>query len=204
MASTGISPRAPAFVPAMTIADVLGRITVALDRASIPYMLTGSMASSYYGAPRSTQGIDIVIAPSPVQLQTLVQLLPRNEYYVDLDAALQALHSQSIFNAVDLVTGWKIDFIIRKDRAFSEEEFRRRTRIHLQGLTLFVASLEDVVVSKLEWAKLAESERQVQDVTGILRLEWTSLDRAYVEKWISKLGLAGEWRQACSAAAISE
>jgi hypothetical protein len=86
-------------------------------------MLTGSLASAYYGAPRSTQDIDIVIAATPAQLRTLVQFFPSEEYYADLEAALEACQRQSMFNVVDLVTGWKIDFIFRQARAFSEEEF---------------------------------------------------------------------------------
>jgi hypothetical protein len=104
---------------------------------------------------------------------------------------------------VDLATGWKIDFIFRKSRAFSEMEFSRRELVHLQGIDLFVASLEDVVVSKLEWAKLAESARQTEDVAGILRLRWNSLDRAYLEKWIHELALATEWNNVRQAAGVS-
>ena len=78
---------------------------------------------------------------------------------------------------IDLTTGWKIDLIIRKSRAFSQEEFRRRQRVILQDLPLYVASAEDVVVSKLEWSKLAQSQRHIEDVAGILRMRWESLDR---------------------------
>ena len=98
------------------------------DRATIPYMLAGSFASAYYGALRTTQDIDVVVAATPDQLRTFVQLLARDESYVDLDAALEAHKRQTMFNVVDLVTGWKIDFIIRMSRAFSEEEFRRGAR----------------------------------------------------------------------------
>ncbi|MBZ5656951.1 MAG: hypothetical protein LAO56_16930 [Acidobacteriia bacterium] len=162
------------------------------------------MASAYYGAPRSTQDIDVVIAATPVQLRRLVQLLPSDEYYVDLDAALEAHKRQTMFNVVDLVTGWKIDFIICKSRAFSEEEFRRRARFVFQGIPLFVASAEDVIISKLEWAKLAQSVRQVEDVAAILRMRWDSLDHNYLVKWILELGLATEWNDARSAAGVSE
>jgi hypothetical protein len=188
----------------MSVADVLHRIAAALDQASIPYMLTGSFASAYYGAPRTTQDIDIVVAPTTDQLRTLVQLLGGDEYYVDLGAALEAQQRQSLFNVVDRVTGWKIDFIIRKSRAFSEEEFRRRAPFDLHGSLLFVASAEDVVISKLEWAKLAQSARQIEDVAAILRMRWDSLDHIYLEKWISELGLAKEWNGARSAAGVSE
>jgi hypothetical protein len=101
-----------------------------------------------------------------------------------------------------MATGWKIDMIIRKSRPFSEEEFRRRTLVNLQGRPLFVASAEDVVVSKLEWAKLAQSERHIEDVAGILRMRWDSLDRAYLERWVLELRIEAEWNDARRAAGV--
>jgi hypothetical protein len=139
----------------MSVSEVFHRITSALGEAGIAYMLAGSFASAYYGAPRTTQAIDLVIASTAEQLRTFVQLLSKDEYYVDLDTALEARKRESLFNVVDMATGWKIDLIIRKSRPFSEEEFRRRKLVNLQGSPLFVASAEDVVISKLEWAKLA-------------------------------------------------
>jgi hypothetical protein len=76
-----------------------------------------------------------------------------------LDAALEA-HTRPLFNVIDLATGWKIDLIIRKSRAFSQEEFGRRQLVSVQGLPLYVASAEDVVIAKLEWSKLAQSQRR--------------------------------------------
>jgi Nucleotidyltransferase of unknown function (DUF6036) len=167
-------------------------------------MLSGSFASAYYGAPRSTQDIDLVIATTPAQLRTFVQNLPSDEYYADLDAALKAHKRQSLFNVIDLRTGWKIDLIICKARAFSQEEFRRRQLVKVQELPLFVASAEDVVVSKLEWSKLSQSKRHIEDVAGILRMRWELLDRSYLEKWIVELGLLEEWKDARRVAGISE
>lgn len=187
----------------MSAPEVFQRITTALDRAGIAYMLSGSFASAYYGAPRSTQDIDLVIEATPARLRALVQGLPSDEYYADLDAALEAYKRQSIFNVIDLATGWKIDLIIRKSRAFSQEEFRRQL-VNLQDLPLFVASAEDVVVAKLEWSKLAQSKRHIEDVAGILRMRWESLDRSYLEKWTLELGLETEWNDGRRAAGISE
>ena len=187
----------------MSVQEVFQRITIALDRAGIAYMLTGSFASAYYGAPRSTQDIDLVIEATPGQMRVFIQGLASDEYYADLDMALEAHTRRSMFNVIDLATGWKIDLIVRKSRAFSEEEFRRRQLVNLQDLPLFVASAEDVVVAKLEWAKMAQSKRHIDDVAGILRMRWESLDRAYLEKWTLALGLETEWNDARSAAGIS-
>jgi len=105
---------------------------------------------------------------------------------------------------IDLATGWKIDLIFRKSRAFSQEEFRRRQLVDMADVPLFLASAEDVIVSKLEWAKLGQSLRHIEDVAGILKIRWESLDRSYLEKWILELGLETEWRSACRAAGISD
>lgn len=188
----------------MSAQDVFRRITSALDQAGIGYMLTGSFASSYYGPPRSTQDIDLVIEATAEQLRSFVKLLSNDEYYVDLDAALQARDRHSMFNVVDLETGWKIDLIIRKPRAFSAEEFRRRKLVKLQDIALFVASAEDIIVSKLEWAKLARSRRHIEEVSGILKMRDQSLDRAYLEKWIGELGLQTEWVEARRAGGTSD
>lgn len=187
----------------MSASEVLRRITTAFDRAGVAYMLTGSFASAHHGAPRSTLDIDMVIAANPAQLRTFVQSLPSAEYYADLDAALEAHKRQSLFNVIDLATGWKIDLIIRKSRAFSLQEFDRRQLVTVQGLPLFVASAEDVVIAKAEWSKLAQSQRQIEDAAAVLRLRWPVLDRAYLEKWISELDLQNEWIQAKRIAGIS-
>jgi hypothetical protein len=187
----------------MNVPDVFARITAALDRERIPYMLSGSFASAHYGAPRSTQDIDLVIEASPAQLREFIGALRSNEYYADLDASLEAHRRQSMFNVIDLATGWKIDFIIRKSRAFSQEEFHRRQPLSLHGVPIFVASAEDVIISKLEWAKLAESRRQIEDVAALLRVRWDTLDRSYLEKWIDELVLVDEWSAARRSAGIS-
>jgi hypothetical protein len=188
----------------MSAPDVLRRITTALDRAGIAYMLTGSFASAHHGAPRSTLDIDIIIAANSEQLRIFVKSLPSGEYYSDLGAALEAHGRQSLFNVIDLATGWKIDLIILKSRAFSQEEFVRRQLVKVDGLPLFVASAEDVVIAKLEWSKLAQSQRQIEDVAAILGLRWEALDRLYLEQWISELDLKEEWSHAKHIAGISE
>jgi hypothetical protein len=86
--------------------------------------------------------------------------------------------------------------IIRKSRAFSRQEFERRQLVSIEGLRLFFATAEDVVIAKLEWAKLAQSQRQIEDVCAILMLRWSDLDQSYIERWISELNLNEQWGSA--------
>jgi hypothetical protein len=180
----------------MIVPEALQRIAAELNRAGIAYMLTGSFASVFYGSPRSTQDIDLVIAANRAQLQTFVESLSRSKYYVEADAALEALKRESLFNIIDLKTSWKIDIIIRKSRAFSQEEFGRRRLSNLEGMSLYVASAEDIILAKLEWAKLGKSNRQIEDAAGILKMRIDSLDRSYVDKWVRELGVTKEWGEA--------
>lgn len=183
----------------MSAGESLSRIIAALDRAGIRYMLTGSFASSYYGIPRASQDIDFVIEADPDQLRALAAQLTAEKYYFDLAAALEAHRQPSMFNLLDLESGWKIDFIFRKSRPFSQEEFRRRTEIVFESTHVFAATAEDVIISKLEWAKLSGSQRQIIDVATVLRSRQTALDYAYLEKWIASLGLQKEWLSARNA-----
>lgn len=94
-------------------------------------MLTGSLASAFYAVPRATQDIDVVIEAQREGIERLIQGLLAAGWYADRDAALEAWRGQSQFNAIEPDTGWKPDFIVRKNRAYSREEFSRRERISL-------------------------------------------------------------------------
>jgi len=177
------------------VRDVLARLAVATDRAKVPFMLAGSFASTAHGLPRTTQGIDVVIDPPDLAaLEALVSALLADEFYVDPDTARAALRERSMFNAIDR-SAWKIDFIVRKARPFSLEEFRRRAAVEILGIPMFVASAEDTIVAKLEWSLLSGgSERQRRDVAGILATVGAEIDRGYIEQWVRELGLDAEWR----------
>jgi len=184
----------------MSVRDVLERLRGVLDDLSIPYMVTGSFASSAHGEPRATNDLDVVIAPTSAQLEELIRRLPESQYYSNIDEARDALRRRSQFNVIDFDGMWKIDLIVKKNRPFSEREFGRRSVVEIAGVRMHTASPEDVLISKLEWAKLAESERQLRDAAGILRVQREMLDIDYVERWIAALELEDQWAAALSMA----
>lgn len=186
----------------MTVDDLLERVATALDAVGIPYMLTGSMASTIHGKGRATYDVDLVIDPTAAQLRRFIASLPSSQYYVNLATALDALGRRSQFNVVDLESSWKADLIIRKDRPFSRAEFDRRREADYRGRRIMIASPEDVALAKLEWAKAGGSPRQIEDAAGILDAH-PDFDRAYVEHWVSELAIENEWRNAMSAAGLT-
>lgn len=167
----------------MTLEALLQTTCEALNSAGIPFMLTGSVATAFHGTSRATMNIDFVIDPTAPQLDALVSRMESLGAYVSREAAEDALSNRTMFNVIDPETGWKADLMIRKDRAFSETEFARRQATELAGTPLHIATVEDVILSKLEWAALGGSGRQIEDVRALLRVNTGLLDQAYLDQW---------------------
>ena len=176
--------------------EVVGRLLRRLETLGIPYMVAGSVASSHHGRPRATNDADVVIDPTPEALDALLAALPADGYYVDARIAREALRARRLFNVIDSETAFRVDLMIRKERPFSREEFARRERRELEGLPVFVATAEDTILSKLEWAtKAGEAERHLADALGVLQVSGGRIDRAYVERWAAALGVDDVWRE---------
>lgn len=168
--------------------DFLKKLVRVLDDCSIPYMVSGSFGSSYHGQPRATRDVDIVIAPAEKQLSHFMESLAK-DYYVSREAVREALAEKSMFNIIDIQNGWKADLFFCKDRPFSRQEFERKSIARLKGLDVWIASPEDVILSKLEWAKDRQSQQQFHDALGVAVVQWGHLDIDYLHKWAKDLGV---------------
>lgn len=178
------------------IFEFLARLTALLDDANVPYMLAGSVASSFHGEPRATQDVDLVVSINVGALRRLQALVSPNDYYLDFDTARQAIERRSQFNIIDLATGWKCHLIVIKDTDFARTEFQRRQRVEVDELSLWIASAEDVVLSKLVWARQSgASERQMRDAASVLHSARESIDGHYLERWADELGVASELKR---------
>jgi hypothetical protein len=177
----------------VSLASFLALIVRTLKEADVSFMLTGSLAAAFYGAPRATQDLDLVIETEPESLRRLVEALRTAGLYVDMGAALEALRTGGQFNAIDPSTGWKADLIVRKARSFSESEFGRRQQRQLLGIEVSLTTLEDLIIAKLEWSELGDSELQRRDIRELLEIAGDSIDRQYLEGWVETLGLRQAW-----------
>jgi hypothetical protein len=180
----------------LTVKIVFEKLRAALEAVGIPYFVTGSFASSAHGIPRSTNDIDIVISPSRPQLEQLLAQLSAAEFETELDDPFDAFVRQSLFNIVDAATLWKIDFIFKRPTPFDASRFSRREIVDIAGVYLYTASPEDILITKLWWAKLGESERQISDAAGIIQVQRESLDMGYINGWVAALELEEQWSAA--------
>ena len=167
----------------LALRDVCAR----LEGAGIAYMLTGSLAMSFYARPRMTRDIDLVIALETAQAQRLIGALGA-EYHADAGAITAAILGARPWNIIHLPSVVKIDLIPRKDTHYRRAEFERRRRVELAGVRLLIVSIEDLILSKLEWSRESRSEQQRRDVKLLLE---APLDRAYLVEWAARLDLGG-------------
>jgi predicted nucleotidyltransferase len=173
----------------MTELEILFDVTEKLGRAGIDYMLTGSMAMNYYAVPRMTRDIDIVIELNSRDVNRVVTIFD-GDYYISDIGVREAIEYESAFNIIHNTEILKIDFIIKKNTEFRQTEFKRKKKVKIDGFEIYITSLEDLIISKLHWAKNSDSSMQITDVDNLLTGEY---DKEYLEYWLRKLHINFEF-----------
>ncbi len=148
--------------------EVLRTVTQRLDRAQIRYMVTGSMAANFYAVPRMTRDIDIVVELSEVDVDRVVGLF-QGDFYVDREMVQRAIREKAMFNIIQNAFVIKVDFVVKKESEYRREEFSRRRPVSMESHEFFIVAPEDLILSKLEWARDRRSPLHLDDVRNLLR-----------------------------------
>jgi hypothetical protein len=159
-------------------------------------MVTGTFASSYHGRPRAAHDAAIVLDPQPEQMEALVESLASGGYTVDPARAREALGRRQSFDVIDPRRAFKIDLVILNNRPWSREGLARRQAAELlPGMQVALATPEDTVLCKLEWAKRkGHSAHHLDDAAGVIAVN-PQADRGYIEKWARELDVLDLWRE---------
>jgi hypothetical protein len=168
--------------------SVLKLVTSRLDAHGIAYMTTGSIAAGHYAQPRMTRDIDLVIDVTAADADRLCEIFA-DAFECDPDAVRAAIARRSLFNLIHTEAIVKVDFIVRKDSPYREEEFRRRRPTTVDGQRMWIVSPEDLLLSKLVWASETGSELQLRDVRQLVAAQ-PGLDWTYVVRWGLELGVS--------------
>lgn len=163
--------------------SVLKDCTERLEKIGVPYMLTGSMAMLQYSIGRMTRDIDIVIEVSEISVEEFIKNFEDN-YYIPQQRVKDAFARRFMFNLLHQETVVKIDCVIKKETEFQNQAFSKRRKIKYGDFEVWTISKEDLILSKLLWAKDTRSEMQMRDVAILLLGEY---DEQYVETWAEKL-----------------
>lgn len=174
--------------------ELIRLIVQVLESLHIPYMITGSQASAYYGEPRFTRDIDIVAELKEEQVDEFVKFFPADQFNCDKDMIKTEIKRRGQFNIIHSISGLKIDIILTKETPFSKTEFSRRKRESLFSDTeAHFATPEDVIIKKMDFYRAGGSEKHLRDITGILKISGDIIDIDYITQWADRLGICDIW-----------
>lgn len=184
--------------------ELLARVVASLTRLGVPYLITGSMASTAYGEPRFTNDIDVVAVLGVDRVSEFCAEFPAPEFYCWEPSVADAVRRRSQFNIIHIESGFKVDVILASDSEFDRSRLARARSLATAGTVASFASPEDVIIKKLQYFREGGSEKHLRDVAGVLKTQADRVDREYVAEWAARLGLDAEWRLVLSRLAPPE
>lgn len=180
-------------MPATEELEVLLDVVRRLEKAGMPYMVTGAIAANFYAVPRMTRDIDVVIELSDRDVDRFIGLF-QEDFYLEPETVRAATRDKAMFNLIHNEYVLKIDFVVRKDSDYRRKEFSRRQKISVDNRSFYVVTPEDLILSKLDWAKDSQSEVQLSDVRNLLK-SVRGLNRRYLARWAKRLGVESLYRR---------
>ena len=174
----------------MTEQELLVDCLQRLNGLGVGYFLTGSMASNFWGIPRSTHDLDFVVQFPPTDVLRVVAAFA-GDFFVQEISVRSAFRPPFQFNAIDTRSALKVDFWLLRDDPFSQSMFARRGLVTIFATPAWLATAEDVLLHKLYWHVLTPSDRQLGDAAGVWSVQGAALDMAYLRRWAGSLGVEG-------------
>ena len=182
---------------------LIRKVIQTLEDAGIEYMVTGSVASSLQGEPRSTHDIGLVVALRESASQKLVETFPLPDFYLSEPSILDAINTGGMFNIIDTNEGDKIDFWMLTDEPFDQSRFSRKYAENVMDFSIQVSSPEDTILAKLRWAQLSGgSEKQFADSLRVYEIQYGKLDLDYLTNWAKVLNVESELKRLQDAAQL--
>lgn len=175
---------------------VLVLVTERLEAAGIAYMITGSIALTFYGYPRMTRDLDLVIEVEPSDAERLHALFA-DDFLCTVEGIRDAIRQRRMFNVIHIAEVVKVDLVVRKDDPYRRAEFARRRESVVEGRRFWLVTPEDLLLSKLVWLKNGGLDQQRRDI-DVLLTSVDAMDWSYIAQWASELGVADLLREARS------
>lgn len=180
----------------MDIDELMTIVTKALAEVGVPYMVTGSMATIFYGEPRFTTDIDILVDLKPSQVRPLREQFAESDYYLSEEAALLAIRHGQLFNIIHPASGLKVDLIVAGSNPVNLARLRRARETMISPDTpVRFAAPEDVILAKLQSYRQGGSDKHLRDIGGVVISRREELDLDYIARQAEQLGVADVWRR---------
>jgi hypothetical protein len=185
----------------MEQSELLRYVTRLLEQLGLRYFVTGSVATIFFGEPRFTNDIDIVVDLPPSRIADFCQAFPIADFYISEESVRRAVTRKKQFNVIHPASGLKVDVMVPSEDAFNRSRFARIRRVRpAPDYDAVFASPEDVILKKLEYYREGGSDKHLRDIAGILKISGAQIDLAYIAEWASRLGLMEVWDKVRTAA----
>lgn len=180
----------------MEQSEFLAYLLDVFERLELSYFIAGSVATSYYGEPRFTNDIDLVVEFMDADVHEFCQCFPSEQFYISTEAVRSAVANRRQFNIIHPASGLKADVFVLNKSDLEQSRFNRRERLELEaGLTAWFARPEDVILKKLVYYDEGRSEKHIRDIVGVLKVQGKLIDFDYLTDWVSQLGLIDLWTE---------
>ena len=178
----------------MEQSELLRFLVTALENLNLPYFITGSTVTIFYGEPRFTNDIDVVVDLPGEEVSAFCRRFPDGDFYVSEEAVRDAVARRSQFNIIHPRSGLKIDVMIPSSSEFDKSRFARVRRVQAGAdWDAAFAAPEDAIIKKLEHYREGGSDKHLRDIAGVLKTSRSEIDLAYIERWTTELGLTEVW-----------
>lgn len=179
----------------MEPSELLRFLVAALENLHLRYFITGSIVTIFYGDPRFTNDIDVVVDLPEKDVPEFCRQFPEDEFYLSEDAVRDALARRSQFNIIHPRSGLKIDVMIPSRSEFNASRFARARRVQAGAdWDALLATPEDAIIKKLEYYREGGSDKHLRDIAGVLKTSGSEIDLSYIERWTATLGLVEVWQ----------
>ena len=166
-----------------------------IEQADFRYMVVGSYASSYWGEPRTTYDLDVVISLSLADVLRIESLFPESDFYVSVPAAMEAIRQGRQFKVIHPDSGNKVDFMMETATDWGRQQLGRRRRVEFdEGFHCYVGAPEDIILSKLLYYQEGQSPKHLRDIAGMLKVSPDQIDERYIVDWAGKLRVLEVWQ----------
>jgi hypothetical protein len=171
----------------MSANEAVANVIEALEECGVPYILVGSYSTNAYGIPRSTQDADFVIELGETSITELARRLAPS-IRIDPQMSFEAVTMTRRYIAEVVGTPFKIEFFLLNDDPHSQERFRRRQLVSALDRQVWLPTPEDVIVTKLHWALLANRSKDRDDARDVIAVQGDRIDWDYVHRWCDEHG----------------
>jgi hypothetical protein len=174
----------------MNVDEIVSSVIAILNGQNVPYMIVGSLATNFYCVPRSTQDGDFVVQGSLAQLARTISQAS-NALRFDPQMGFESVTATKKIVLHTLDHDFEIELFELSNDEHDQARFARRLNVELLGESAWIATIEDMIVTKLRWAEDAGREKDTLDLRNLIAVQQDAIDWSYVEAWCAQHGTRG-------------